>query len=183
MNRNIVTERDAQSARQSAALEAPSSQTSPDTWYQKLMKYIPGEAIGLYLVLDGIFKSAMGSPSPPSPEVPAAAATTPALVVSQPLADPADSTHIELQFWLGASLAVALVFNWLYLRKFWKVTRPSQLAISSYALTVYVFAMGGVFATFAWYKPWQGTALLAVTAAFLAFVDPPEAPPANPPAG
>lgn len=41
------------------------------------------------------------------------------------------------------------------------------------ALLVYIFALGGFFATFAFYRPWQGTALLAVAAAFLALADPP----------
>lgn len=79
----------------------------------------------------------------------------------------------EVQFWLGAAVIVSLVFTWLFLQRVWKVERWTQRAISMLALLVYIFALGGFFATFAFYRPWQGTALLAVAAAFLALADPP----------
>lgn len=84
----------------------------------------------------------------------------------------------ELRFWLGMALAISLLFTWLFLRRIWKVARRVQCLVSMFALVVYVFAIGGFFATFQFYQPWQGTALLVVTATFLVFYEPPGLVPA-----
>ena len=56
-----------------------------------------------------------------------------------------------------------------------RVARYSQIAVSSAALVVWVYALGGIFATFGFYAPWQGTALIILSSAFLAFFEPPGA--------
>jgi hypothetical protein len=122
------------------ALPAP---PPPDRWYERLLKYIPVESIGLYLAVEGIVKSASLSRN-------------------------------ELRVYLGLTLLVTLLFTWLYLLRVAGVELISQLIISCIALIVWVFALGGVFATFSYYKPWQGTVALVVAAAFLGFVKPPE---------
>ena len=106
------------------------------------MKYIPGEAIGFYLFLEGVIKTAV-------------------------------PTFPQNRIYLSIALLICLVFNWMYLRRIWKIRRRSQVLISSLALLVYVFASGGAFATFGWYTPWQGTALMGIAGAFLVFVEPP----------
>ena len=76
------------------------------------------------------------------------------------------SAH-EARVWLWVMLIVAVVFNWLYLGKFWHVQRVYQRAISCLVLVVYVFAGGGAFSTYEWYKPLYGTFVLAIATAFL----------------
>jgi hypothetical protein len=74
MNRNIVTKANAKDHAKllddflRAEVKGPSGPTSeqlrqlaetkPDQWYDRLLKYIPVEAISLYLAVEGIMKSA-----------------------------------------------------------------------------------------------------------------------------
>src|SRR5262249_37690215 len=113
-----------------------------DPWYEKLLKYMPAEAIGLYVALLGVIHSS-GAQLP------------------------------ELRWYLAGALVISLVFEWLFLTLKWKVSRVGQKVISSLAFLAYVFGTGGVFETFAFYRPWHGTAVILVAAAFLGLVDPP----------
>lgn len=114
-----------------------------DTWYERLLKYIPAESVALYLALEGIVRT---------PTLPERA----------------------LQVWLAVVLAVCLLFTWLYLRRASEVApTTTQLLVSSGALVVYVFALGGFFATLGFWEPWQGTLLLVVSTAFLTLYVPP----------
>jgi len=135
-------EKESRDPKQGVTVRAVST-PAVDKWYERLLKYIPVETIGLYLALEGIIKS-------------------PEMGIRQ------------RRFYLGATLVVSLVFTWLYLRRIAKVQLASQSLISCFALMVWVFAMGGIFATFAFYRPWQGTAALIVVTSFLAFIEPPE---------
>jgi hypothetical protein len=155
-DRNIVSENDVRAAKlaarrpagnpEDAELAGDSIDLASDRWNQRLLKYIPGEALSFYLVVDGIIRSGLAAPERLN-----------ALVV-----------------WLWVALAGALVFNAMYLWKIWKVERTSQIAISSVALVAYVFATGGVFQVAGLREPWQGTLAIAVTTALLAFVSPPD---------
>jgi hypothetical protein len=113
----------------------------PDEWYQRLMKYIPGEALSHYLTRDSLVRSA--------------------------------SLQDKVAVWLGVVLAVAITFNLVYLVRVWRIRRLSQIAISTGALVVYVFAMGGVFKETMWWEPFQGALALVITTAFLSFFKPP----------
>lgn len=145
MRRDIVTAADVQSLIREAAVAGalqPPQPPTPDQWYEQLVKYIPGEAISLYLAVEGIIKSAQMAGN-------------------------------ELRFWLAFDLVICMIFAWAYLRKVWNVRRKVQIAVSSVALVAYVFALGGVFATFSFYHAWQGSIVLVVTTAFLALYPPP----------
>lgn len=72
---------------------------------------------------------------------------------------------------LGALVLMGL-FTALYLRRVGKVANGAQLAMSLFAYVVWVFAIGGWFATFSWYKPLMGTAALVVFALGALFVPP-----------
>jgi hypothetical protein len=176
MNRNIITPKDVAQARAAerdtpvrrgevtGAAPAQPKAPEPDSWYQRLLKYIPGEAIGLYLFLENLCKSGFPLPDPSK------------YSTADELAKATTAVHDEQAPWLAAALVIAVVFNALYLWRIWKVQRVSQWLISCAALVVYVFAIGGVFATFPWYRPGLGMAVLAVGAAFLVFVNPPGKP-------
>jgi hypothetical protein len=168
MNRNIVTRADAEKIREIAYAQnsanegvgapklgsekpmmggAASSEIKPDEWYQRLAKFIPSEALSLYL---------------------AAAGAVP-------------STQMDREskiIWLLIVLAVAVLFNVLYLKRIWKVQRVSQVAVSSFALVIFAFSTGGeLVRALPFYEPWRGSLVLIFTTAFLAFFSPPEAAP------
>ena len=162
MNRNIIWEKDVAHARAKAAAGSRASGAppppDPDSRSERLLKFIPGEAIGLYLFLESAIKAAATPPESSGSGIISAN---------------------EKQILLWISLGVALVFNWLYLLRVWKVQRSSQRLISCVALVVYVFAGGGAFATYAWYKPLYGTLALAIAGAFLIFAPEPPGKPIN----
>ena len=80
---------------------------------------------------------------------------------------------VELRGYLGVTLLLSVIFSWMFLAKFWKVRRFSTKLLSTVALVAYVFAIGGMFATFDFYRPWHGTAVVLITATFLSLWDPP----------
>jgi hypothetical protein len=115
-----------------------------DRAIERLAKFIPAEALSLYMALAGI------------------AASTTIEDVAKP-------------YWLAGLLVVSIVFNVLYLRRFWRVTRPSQIGVSSAALLVYALATGGpLIQSVPYYSPAAAAIALAIVTAFLAFFEPPE---------
>jgi hypothetical protein len=139
---------------------APSQNTQADAWYQRLMKYIPGEAIGLYVALDKLVLTLSQS-----------ADQTAATDSGQPL-------NWTLIAWASAELLISLVFNVLYLKRIWKVQRLVSIVVSSIALIAYAYATGGVFTALHIAPPFAQVFVLIVTAAFLIFFQPPQ--PLNP---
>jgi hypothetical protein len=77
---------------------------------------------------------------------------------------------------LWSSLAISILFCIFFLRRFWKVARASQLAISAGSLVLYVASLGGPFATTSWYKPGYGLLASILATAFLIFVPTPSKP-------
>jgi hypothetical protein len=59
--------------------------------------------------------------------------------------------------WLLCLLIGAGVLTYAYDRWVLSILRPTQLIMSVLAFAVYVFAMGGWFATTAWYHQWYGS--------------------------
>lgn len=68
--------------------------------------------------------------------------------------------------------AFCLVATPVYLRRVQHVTAWRQLAISTVSFAVWVFALGGPFATFGWYQPVYGALLLPVFTFFVAAIRP-----------
>ena len=77
---------------------------------------------------------------------------------------------------LWVSLVISVVLCVMVLKRFWKVRRSDQIAISCVALVVYVAALGGPFATLGWWK--AGFALIAsiLVSAFIIFTKAPTRP-------
>jgi hypothetical protein len=121
---------------------------APDSWNQRLLKFIPGEAIGLYVAIDRAIYTA-GS------------------------LQTAEKKGL-LALWLAIGLLSVMIFNVLYLKLIWRVVRASQIAISTTALVAYVYATGGVFQPLGWTEPTIQMVVVIIIAAFLTFFKPPE---------
>jgi hypothetical protein len=68
--------------------------------------------------------------------------------------------------------AVGVAATPFYLLFYQKVTAPMQLSISTLAFIVWIFALGGPFTDFAWYKQVYGAVLLPVFTFVVAGISP-----------
>lgn len=75
-----------------------------------------------------------------------------------------------LHWWLAALLVVMLVVTVVYDIRVLNIVRPAQIVMSVIGLAVYAFALGGWFATMAWYQPWYGSIALVVFGLLVAVV-------------
>jgi hypothetical protein len=64
--------------------------------------------------------------------------------------------------WLGGLLVGILVLTIPYDLRVLKIVRWSQIAMSVLAIAVYVFAVGGWFATTTWYHQWYASIVVPV---------------------
>jgi len=78
--------------------------------------------------------------------------------------------------WLGVILVVALIVTALYCWYVLKIVRWQQIAMSVVAIAVYVFSVGGWFATRSWYQAWYGGFALAGFAILVSIVPLPPLP-------
>jgi len=76
----------------------------------------------------------------------------------------------EALFWF--IFVVCLIGTPLYLMKITKVGDLLQLGISTIAFVVWVFALGGPFATVSWYQPIYGALLLPIFTFFVPMILP-----------
>jgi hypothetical protein len=71
--------------------------------------------------------------------------------------------------YFAAIVLICIVFNTLYLKLIWKISKVSQIVASCFALLVYVYANGGrLVESLAIHDPVIGSLMLVTTAAFLA---------------
>jgi hypothetical protein len=80
----------------------------------------------------------------------------------------ASSQNSGILFWL--IFVICLAGTPLYLKKISKVNNHVQIAVSTVAFIVWVFALGGPFATMAWYQPIYGALLLPIFTFFIPMV-------------
>lgn len=100
---------------------------TPDDYFARLLKYIPVEIVSSYLIIAGVFESVYSD------------------------------SGVARRLSLGGLLAAGLVGSYAYAQRVNHVLRRAQLVMTSAAFAVWVFATGGVFATWAWWHPWMGT--------------------------
>jgi hypothetical protein len=79
--------------------------------------------------------------------------------------------------WLGGLLVGVLLLSIPYVRQVLNVVRWSQIGMSLVGLTVYVFALGGWFATTTWYHQWYASIVVPVFALLIAILKLPPLPP------
>jgi hypothetical protein len=72
--------------------------------------------------------------------------------------------------WLGSLLAGILLLTIPYDLQVLKVVRWSQVAVSLVGLAVYIFALGGWFATTSWYHQWYASIVVPVFALLIAIL-------------
>lgn len=103
----------------------------PDSYMERLLKYIPTEVVGVYLTLLGIIKTS--------------------------------ADKLPVQTWLWVLFFIGLVGTPLYLWWVASVTKKIQLAISTIAFLVWVFATGGgPFAEYSWFLDVYGSMALVL---------------------
>lgn len=103
----------------------------PDSYMERLLKYIPTEVVGVYLTLYGIIKTS--------------------------------ADQLPLQAWLWILFVIGLIGTPLYLWLVASVTKKMQLAISTIAFLVWVFATGGgPFAEYKWFLDVYGSMALVL---------------------
>jgi len=86
------------------------------------------------------------------------------------------NTH-DHAIWLGSLLAGILLLTIPYDLQVLKIARWSQIAMSLVGLAVYVFALGGWFATTSWYHQWYASIVVPVFALLIAILKLPPLPP------
>ena len=73
-------------------------------------------------------------------------------------------------WWLGGLLVGILAITVPYDIRVLNMVRPMQIAMSMVGLAVYVFAIGGWFATTTWYEPWYATLALPLFGLLVAII-------------
>jgi hypothetical protein len=106
-----------------------------DDYFTQIIKYIPSEAVALYLTLYGIVAAA--------------------------------KTQVPFETILWILFIVGLIATPIYLLRVTKVKDKVQLAISTVAFFIWVFALGGPFATYSWYNTVYGAILIVVYTFFV----------------
>lgn len=116
-----------------------------DDYLTKVVKYVPIEVLGAYLLIAGTIKSNV-------------------------------TAKHDLAAWLGYVLLGFGPLTLLYAWRVLKISRLTQLLMSVVAMGVYVFALGGWFATTTWYHAWYATIALPVFGLLIAIVPVPALP-------
>lgn len=134
MSRRIVTSR----------VQVIGGETKIDTYFDKVVKYIPADIVGAWVAVTGLVASAT---------------------------EPSEGL-------LWAAFAIGLVLTALWV---WRQTtmpgRPvaiTQIIISTAAFGVWVFALGGPFASLEFYSPLYGSLLLILYTLLVALINPTE---------
>lgn len=78
----------------------------------------------------------------------------------------------SLDQWLWIIFAIGLVGTPMYLWRVVKVGKKGQLVVSTAAFGVWVFALGGAFASMSWYEPFIGSLALVVFTFFVPLISP-----------
>jgi hypothetical protein len=149
VNRNIVTEQDAGgSVEESLSADGVAATLPrPDDYMDRLLKYLPAEVGGAYLIIAGLIGSGLAE----RPRV--------------------------LQVLLAVLLVLGIAASWLFASRTLHVRRTQQLAMTALAFVVWVSATGGWFATLSWWEAWMGTIFVVVFGFLVRLVPVPPLPP------
>lgn len=134
--------------RRIVSVKYESGESSPrvDSYFDRLLKYIPADVVGAWLTANGLIQSAGD-----------------------------DVPKLGL-LWLTFALGLAATAGWTLDQTREPKKKPAwtQTMISTGAFGVWIFALGGPFAELAFYKPLYGSLLLVFYTLFVARIKPPE---------
>ncbi|MBP6744765.1 hypothetical protein KA344_05995 [bacterium] len=150
-----------------AAQEPPPDSKLTDSYFEKLVKYIPADILAAYVAITGITASV-------NPPLWLGWGVFGVLLVLTPL-------YVCYVKTTPKGFASSKMFHWI---------------TACLAFSAWVFAMGGPFTAFAWYQPYLGSVVLILTTLIIPVLEgqfypcnpatepavPPAAPPATPPA-
>jgi hypothetical protein len=132
VNRNILTDDDVPEANLESNAPQELGATVADDYWGRLVKYVPIEIIGAYMIVSGVVDTAY-----------------------------ADSMW-QRRLALGILGAAGVIASWFFALRVLKVVRRVQLMMTGLAFAVWSFATGGVFSTMDWWQPWMGTIAVVV---------------------
>ena len=127
------------------SLQSNGESIPADGYADKLIKYIPADVVAAWLAVTGIVAGDPGSPQKPL-----------------------------LWFLFVAFLAITFFWTLKQTAQRSKNRAMTQTAISTGSFAVWVFALGGPFATLAFYRPSYGAIALIMYTLLVALINPPE---------
>jgi FtsH-binding integral membrane protein len=118
-------------------------QPTVDTFFDKLYKYIPADVVAFYVFVSGLL-------------------------------DGADLANKQVIYWVVVVIGLVAAFFWTLRQTQQPGMNPAykQAAISTVAVLVWIFALGGPFSAFAWYNSILGAILLAAFTLLIPLVNP-----------
>lgn len=114
-------------------LQAAGLGSETDGYSDRLLKYIPAEVVGAWIAGTGLISGSTGIPT---------------------------ATILWIVFFVMIALAAA--WTWRQTSKTGSPPAVTQITIATLAFVVWVFALGGPFATLAFYHPVYGSLVLIV---------------------
>jgi hypothetical protein len=112
--------------------QEPARVPEVDSYFTKILKYIPAEIISGYVAINAIFKSI------------------------------SDVSIVFHWIVVAALTALTALYIWRLTNEPQKPVAVSQIVISTIAFVVWVFALGGPFAEMGWYQYYYGAILLVM---------------------
>lgn len=140
MSRRIITKQ----------FQGQGGEASPDTYFDKVVKYIPADINAAWIFVSGLIKNDSNSPQ---------------------------ANLLWTAFVAGIILTAVWTLKQTTLKPVQNsLNRPAitQTIISTGAFMVWVFALGGPFDSTDWYRPLYGSLLLVFYTLTVALVTPPE---------
>lgn len=113
-----------------------------DTYFDRVLKYIPADIVGAWVAITGAI----------------AGAATP------------ETTALWIVFL--ALLVITPIWTWKQAKEPGKPPATTQILISTGSFLVWVFALGGPFATLSFYKPLYGSLTLIIYTLIVALITP-----------
>jgi hypothetical protein len=121
------------------------SGASVDTYFDKVIKYIPADIVGAWVAVTGLISSDEKAPK-------------------------------SLLLWITFAFGIGLTLLWTLKQTSAPKKRPAitQALVSTGSFIVWVFALGGPFATLAFYRPLYGSLVLIFYTLAVGLVTPSE---------
>lgn len=101
-----------------------------DSYFSRVLKYIPSEIVMVFISVEGVLRTAFAN----------------------------NQERLTLSLWILAGLLTLLTPLWLW--RVMRVKRFNHLLLSTIALPIWMFAIGGPFTSFDWYSQSLGAIAL-----------------------